>query len=214
MNHKRKSKGYGVVMIGLILLWGCGGGGVGMSLNGEEMGDFRDRTLEELNKLRTDPLGYLVMRKIDEKKDCRDGKGEESRVKLSRGGEFSKAVGKLELDDRLNRVAQEYSEFLALENVFGHRLYGDPRDRCKWGGYLEACGENLAANTADSQNGFINAGEAAAWFVEQLVIDCQVQDRGHLKNMMDKDWKSVGIGYYRYLDSKYKNYVVHNFGPE
>ena len=184
------------------------------ALSGESLKEFREQTLLELNLVRTNPVAYLKKHKIDQSKDCNDGI-QESRIKLSPGGEFSKPVRKLKLHNTLNTLAASYAKLLAIWNVFSHTEYGELRQRCDIAGYDGPCGENIAAHSSKAKHPFVSDPKRVAQlFVEQFVLDCMVEGRGHVRNLMHSSWTSVGVGYYWVEDSTYKNYVVHNFGQD
>jgi uncharacterized protein YkwD len=86
----------------------------------------------------------------------------------------------LQLDDSLNAVAQAYSEQMAQQNFFAHVAPdgSDLRRRLEKAGYrYQAAGENLG----------MASGPLAAHFVIE-------QSPGHLRNLIDERYRSVGIG--------------------
>jgi uncharacterized protein YkwD len=86
----------------------------------------------------------------------------------------------VELDEKLNSVAQSYSELMAAQNFFAHVAPdgSDLRNRLQRAGYsYRIAGENLG----------LASGPLAAQF-------CIEQSPGHLRNLIDGRYKRVGVG--------------------
>ena len=86
----------------------------------------------------------------------------------------------VELDEKLNSVAQSYSELMAAQNFFAHVAPdgSDLRKRLQRAGYsYRVAGENL--------------GQAAGPLGAQFCIE---QSPGHLRNLIDGRYKRVGVG--------------------
>lgn len=86
----------------------------------------------------------------------------------------------VELDEKLNSVAQGYSELMAAQNFFAHVAPdgSDLRKRLQRAGYsYRVAGENL--------------GQAAGPLAAQFCIE---QSPGHLRNLIDGRYKRVGVG--------------------
>lgn len=177
-----------------------GSGGSGYS-------SFQQYTLAEINLLRTSPVEYAESRLKDNYDDGNDN-GAYNDI---RG---NAPVEALSFNAALCRTAEKYARYLAVNNLFGHYEDGTPSQRAEREGYTGGCGENIAAAGYSVANAETSSREAARYFVEMLVIDEGVDNLGHRKNLVNGQWHSLGIGYYRDLSSTYKNYTVQNFGEQ
>lgn len=104
------------------------------------------------------------------------------------------AVGTLVWNDQLGKAAYDHSVDMKANNYFSHTgLNGsDPGQRITAAGYVwTSYGENIA-------NGYTS---------EQAVIDGWLGSEGHCKNMMDGDYKDMGVG-------RDGNYWTQEFGSK
>lgn len=167
---------------------------------------FQVFTLKEVNFARTDPAGYARVRLLKLMKDKKDN----GAYKDLLAHNPRKA---LTLDDKLNRAAQKYAEFLARNNRWGHNENGSPFDRMKSEGYVyRTAGENIAAGSWASHNALETPEEAAIAFVLQWIVDEGVPGVGHRKNIMNDAFTQMGVGFGRNTKAKYVNYAVQEFG--
>ena len=83
------------------------------------------------------------------------------------------------MDNKLNNLAQTFSQNMINQNFFGHYdpQGKSPNDRAEAAGIVEGVGENIAMN--------INLTEA------QLSLQ---RSPAHLRNMVKKIWTRVGLG--------------------
>ncbi len=108
----------------------------------------------------------------------------------------------LELHPLLAETAEGHSESMALQDFFSHTgLDGSsPSDRALANGYEGGVGENIAAG----------------YWTPEAVMDAWMSSSGHRANILNADYKSIGIGYY-YLaedtgNTNYNHYWTQVFG--
>ena len=107
----------------------------------------------------------------------------------------------LALNAQLNSAAQKHATDMATYNYFSHtgRDGSKPWDRMKREGYTwRRAGENIAA-------GYTTA---------RAVVDGWLRSPGHCANLMNKNFKDLGVGYAYGASSTYKHYWVQNFGAK
>ena len=166
---------------------------------------FEEASLAEINFLRTDPAGYAETRLAD---DYAAGTDNGAYLDVR----SRQPVSALTLHSVLGTVADDYAEFMATADVFGHYERLTPKERCEEAGYFHYSGENLAAGSYPEQNAEADPKAAAIAYVEMLVIDEGVPSLGHRENLLASGHRVVGIGFHRDTDSTYHNYYVQNFG--
>lgn len=111
------------------------------------------------------------------------------------------AAPALVLNDQLNAAAGKHATDMATYNYFSHtgRDGSAPWDRMKREGYnWRRAGENIAA------------GQTTA----RAVVDGWLRSAGHCANIMNKNFKDLGVGYAYGASSRYKHYWVQNFGAK
>jgi uncharacterized protein YkwD len=111
------------------------------------------------------------------------------------------AAPALVLNDQLNSAAQKYATDMATYNYFSHtgRDGSQPWDRMQREGYSwRYAGENIAA-------GYTTA---------RAVVDGWLRSPGHCANIMNKNYKDLGVGYAYGASSTYKYYWVNDFGAK
>lgn len=111
------------------------------------------------------------------------------------------AVPALRVDSRLNDAAVKYARLMAERDFFSHTgLNGsDPGDRIDAEGYdWHTYGENIAG-------GQRSAAE---------VVEDWLESEGHCKNLMNRGFKEIGLGYAYDAGSTYGHYWVQEFGAE
>jgi hypothetical protein len=109
------------------------------------------------------------------------------------------AVSPLRLNDGLNIAAQTHAEDMASLNYFGHNSLDGrtPGNRIKGAGYFSRkTGENIAA-----------AQQSLA-----QVVEGWLQSPGHCRNIMDPDFKELGVGVKIDLNTDKGVYWVQTFG--
>lgn len=192
--------------VALSILSGCDG--VASVLGADPAGrftTFEEASLAEINFLRTDPAGYAETRLAD---DYAAGTDNGAYLDVR----SRDAVRALTMHSVLGDVADDYAEFMATNDVFGHNERLTPKERCEEAGYFHYSGENLAAGSYPVQNAEADPEAAAIAYVEMLVIDEGVPSLGHRENLLARGHRVVGIGFHRDTDSTYHNYYVQNFG--
>ena len=94
---------------------------------------------------------------------------------------------KVEIDPRLKNAAQEFADYMARTNRYGHKANGtSPAERAKKAGY-EFCivAENIAY--ASDSEGFTTDKLA------HEIVDGWKASTGHRKNMLDPDVTEIGV---------------------
>lgn len=111
------------------------------------------------------------------------------------------AAPALVLNDQLNAAAGKHATDMATYDYFSHtgRDGSAPWDRMKREGYpWRRAGENIAA-------GYTTA---------RAVVDGWLRSPGHCANLMNKNFKDLGVGYAYGASSRYKHYWVQDFGAK
>jgi uncharacterized protein YkwD len=200
-----------VVLVLIGVLSGCGGSGNSSCDSSTPLDTttytlFQQKTLDEINLVRTSPADYADKRLKD---DYNAGRDNGAYLVLK----DSTPVGRLALQEQLCRAASKYAQYLAEHNAVGHEAdKRTPDERCKAEGYKDWSGENFAAGSSDELNADRDPETAAIEFVLQLIIDEGVADVGHRRNIMYGGHKVIGVGFYRNPSSTYVNYTVQDFG--
>lgn len=105
-------------------------------------------------------------------------------------------------NDNLVNSAQNYAEYMASANFFGHTAPDGSTfvDRIKKSGYTNYrwIGENIAAGQKTPQE------VIAGWMASS----------GHRANILNVNAKEIGVGYTANNSSKYKTYWVQHFGSK
>ncbi len=100
------------------------------------------------------------------------------------GTKIMPAVGKLTLNEKLNEVSLAHSKDMDAKNYFSHtnKEGKSPRDRIRAAGYQDyTYGENIYMNS------FADA---------EFAVEAWKASPGHCLNMMNPDFKEMGIGNY------------------
>lgn len=108
-------------------------------------------------------------------------------------------VPPLSLSEELNTASQRYADDMAQTGVFSHtgRDRSRPQDRVTRAGYVwQAVGENIAAGTATVRS----------------TVDGWLKSPGHCANIMNPQFREVGVGYSRAAGGRYHHYWVTDFG--
>ena len=107
----------------------------------------------------------------------------------------------LTVNDQLNRAAQGHSDDMARNNCFSH-IGSDGSDsgqRIQRTGYgARVWGENIAAGYPDA------AAVLAAW----------LESDGHRANILNPDFREIGIGYSINPQSTYGTYWVNDYAAK
>jgi uncharacterized protein YkwD len=192
------------ILIGLCCLFSFSGNG---QVSDKATNQFEQLVLEEVNFMRSNPQGYAENRLKTEFAEGEDNGAYDYLNKL-------KPVNKLVLNDKLNRLANNYARVIASKKALSHDYNGNPMKRANKAGYFGMIGENLAAGSEEKYNALINPQTAAIEFVKMLVIDRGVKDLGHRKILTEPRFKEMGVGFYRDPKDKLKNYFVQEFGRQ
>lgn len=118
----------------------------------------------------------------------------------------------------LYRAAAEHSEDLAESNTFGHTGSGTQSD---WTAQVLDLEEGSTMNNRIENNGYTNwskiAENIAAGSVRdtaQEAIDAWIESDGHCANLMNPDYKNVGMAHVEKDGSVYIHYWTQNFGTQ
>ncbi len=116
-----------------------------------------------------------------------------------------KGLSVLEIDENLCRAARYHSYDMGVQEYFEHASY----DRNNNGNLVKVCGtfdrirvfgscnaENIAAGRDNAESTYTQ------WF----------NSPGHNRNMFDKNWTRIGVGYVKVDDSPYTHYWTTDFG--
>lgn len=99
----------------------------------------------------------------------------------------------------LQKAARGHSQDMATKNYFSHDAPDGrrPQDRMKAAGFFGGySGENIAAGNETAE------ATVGQW----------MKSPGHCENIMDKDFKYLGVGYFGNPAAQYKHYWTQNFG--
>ena len=111
----------------------------------------------------------------------------------------SRGLAALTLNDQLSAAAQAHSDDMARNNFFSHTGSdgSDAATRIKRTGYVpRAWGENIAAGYPDA------AQVVAGW----------MQSEGHRRNILNPDFREIGVGVSTNPQSTYGTYWVNTYG--
>ncbi|WP_020599856.1 CAP domain-containing protein [Spirosoma panaciterrae] len=109
------------------------------------------------------------------------------------------AVTLLTLNSRLNGASDKYAVDMATYNYFSHtgRDGSQPWDRMTTEGYVwSSAGENIAAGYPTARS----------------VVDAWLSSTIHCQNIMNPDYRNLGVGYSYNSKSTFKHYWVTDFG--
>ena len=116
------------------------------------------------------------------------------------GGVAKPPVPALTLDTKLRCAARKHSKDMAVNNFFSHTGSNGstPFQRMTSAGYAwRAAAENIAAGQS----------------TPSAVVDGWMKSTGHCNNIMGANYKHLGVGYYyRASGSSYPHYWTQNFG--
>ncbi|KAB7733057.1 CAP domain-containing protein [Rudanella paleaurantiibacter] len=111
------------------------------------------------------------------------------------------ATTPLQLNTKLNAASDKHAVDMATYNYFSHtgRDGSRPWDRMTREGYVwRTAGENIAAG----------------YTTTRAVVDGWLRSPGHCANIMNPNFKEVGVGYGYSTTSTYKHYWVTDFGTQ
>ncbi len=117
------------------------------------------------------------------------------------GTKLYPATTPLALNTKLNAASDKHALDMATYNYFSHtgRDGSQPWDRMTREGYIwRNAGENIAAGYATTR----------------AVVDGWLRSPGHCANIMNPNFKEVGVGYAYGASTPYKHYWVNNFGTQ
>lgn len=116
----------------------------------------------------------------------------------SRG--YFPAAPPLKFSAQLRCASRKHAEDMARRNYFSHNTKGSGQtasERITASGFIwSTSGENIAAGY-DSPD-----ATSEGW----------LKSDGHCAGIMNANFKEVGVGFFSYPDSPYKNYWAENFG--
>lgn len=117
------------------------------------------------------------------------------------GGVFKPPVPALTLDTRLRCAARKHSKDMGTNNFFSHTGSNGSTftQRITSAGYVwKAAGENIAAGYSTAQ----------------AVVNGWMTSTGHCNNIMNGNFKNIGIGYYYNSAATYDHYWTQDFGKQ
>lgn len=117
------------------------------------------------------------------------------------GGVYKAPVPALTLDTRLRCAARKHSLDMGTNNYFDHNSQDGttPWQRMTDAGYTwTAAGENIAAGQS----------------TPSAVVTTWMNSTGHCNNIMDPNFKNLGVGYAYVSTSTYKHYWTQDFGRQ
>ncbi|MDY7228896.1 CAP domain-containing protein [Hyalangium rubrum] len=117
------------------------------------------------------------------------------------GGVAKPAVPALTLDTRLRCAARKHSMDMAVNNIFSHTGSNGstPFQRMNLAGYTyKYAGENIAAG----------------YSTPSAVVTGWMASTGHCNNIMNVNYKHLGVGYYLRSGSTYSHYWTQDFGAQ
>jgi len=116
------------------------------------------------------------------------------------GSKAMPPVSPVSLKEEFRVAARGHAKDMATRNYFDHNTPEGkgPADRIRAAGWLNPgySGENIAAGNPTAE------GTLNQW----------LKSPGHCENMLDKDFKWLGVGYFTNPGAKYTHYWVQNFG--
>ena len=138
-----------------------------------------------------------------------DPKMEKEVLRLTNIERQKQGLKKLQLDKRLAYSARYHAKGMAENNYFEHdSYYRNSNNRLK-----RICG-TFERISAFANYGYkaenISAGRSTA----KSTVDGWMNSPGHRKNILNKAYTKLGVGYYYSENSEYKTYWVQNFGGE
>ncbi|HEX8697980.1 MAG TPA: CAP domain-containing protein [Myxococcaceae bacterium] len=118
------------------------------------------------------------------------------------GGVVKPPAPSLTLNAKLQCAARKHSKDMGLKNYFSHTgLDGSTfTQRITWAGYTpyRYAGENISA-------GYTTPAE---------VVNGWMASAGHCNNIMNPNFRNLGVGYFYGTTSTYKHYWTQNFGAQ
>ena len=128
------------------------------------------------------------------------------------------AVPALTWNDALYKAAYEHSEDLAESDTFAHDGSGTESD---WTAQVQDLESGSTMRDRIENNGYTNwrkIGENIAAGslrdTAQEAVDAWIKSDGHCKNLMNPDYKNVGMGHVEKDGSTYIHYWTQNFGAQ
>jgi len=138
-----------------------------------------------------------------------DTKIEKEILRLTNIERQKHGLKKLQLDKKLSYSARYHAKDMAVNDYFEHDSYY----RNSNGKLKRACDtfERISAFVDyNSKAENISAGRTGA----KATVDGWMSSSGHRKNILNKNYTRLGVGYYYSEDAEYKTYYVQNFGGE
>lgn len=128
------------------------------------------------------------------------------------------AVSPLAWSDALYKAAYEHSEDLAESDTFSHEGSGTNSD---WTAEVQNLGKGSTVKERIENNGYTNwktYGENISagtnQDLAQEAVDAWIDSDGHCANIMNPNYKEVGMGHVEESGSTYIHYWTQNFGAK
>jgi len=115
-------------------------------------------------------------------------------------------LGILEKQSDLSRAARYHAQDMAIDNYMEHATYDRKNNRL-----IQICGtfdriEKFIKMSYLAEN--ISAGKTNP----KETVDAWMKSNSHRKNILNPNFKYLGVGYFYYKNSKYLHYWVQDFG--
>jgi uncharacterized protein YkwD len=122
-------------------------------------------------------------------------------LRLTNAERTKRGLKPLSLSTKLNQAAQNHATDMVQRQYFDHTSPdgSKPRDRAKAVGYIGSyVGENIAAGQQSASS------VVASW----------MESKGHRANILNKNFKEIGLGYIYNRNDDYGHYWVQVFGAQ
>lgn len=160
--------------------------------------NFEQYQLELINRARANPNAEVTRLSGSTWGDSGSPQTPNLNEGLAAGTISSAAKQPLTFNSALIQSARDYSNTLLVNNAFDHNFGGTTvGSRATAAGYTlspppAGIGENLSVRASSGALTITTASSAQLY--DQLFIDGDVVGRGHRINILDPDWREIGIG--------------------
>ena len=122
---------------------------------------------------------------------------EEKVVALTNKRRLQNGLSPLTLNTQLTLASERHSRNMAMQNFFSHtgRDGSSPSDRARATGYSSNAGENISAGLQSPKD----------------VVDEWMNSPGHRANILNRDYKEIGVGFFSNNGSQYTHYWTQMF---
>jgi uncharacterized protein YkwD len=193
-------------LVGAVLLAGCGAeeldesaseGVIGESLQAEEQAGERELTaLAYCDDVVTWNTSWTSF-----ENDVLTLVNQRRAAGATCGGVVKPPVPALTLDTKLRCAARKHSQDMGLNNFFSH---------------VGSNGSTFAQRITSAGYTYRYAGEniGAGYATPAAVVNGWMASTGHCNNIMNANYKHLGVGYYNRAGSTYSHYWTQDFGAQ